>query len=1366
MIIKKAIIFVFLIIGFAASHAQNQLYRFNRINTQDGLSHSTTFSILNDKIGYLYFGTYDGFNRFDGYKIKKYFPLPRNPKSAGGRMIRDIQLDRTGFLWIVFEEGVISRFDPWREEFLNIQISKKDSKYINGNIVNFMYLDTVGNVYVGTDLSFNKIDANTGKFTQIFNNSQTQFKGKSFTCMAIDENRTIWLGTTDGLIQYKEKNKTVNIIKADSKNPDAISNNTIHRLYFDHAGNLWVSTAQQPNRISAYELSSRNPGFKKFLTKINVPDPADALNINFAFESKKGDIWFGSKSGLFRLKKHEIEADNAQGFFNFNFNGNKTRYEFTDILEDSNGDIWTGCSENSLGLCQFDYLLDNFFQHTHDQSDPASLSGSIIQCLYEDFSGNLWIGTLKSGINRLNLHQKAFSYLGSVQEDDNSLTHPDIYGIFQDRESRIWIGTLNGLNCFDPTQNNMTRFYQQKDGKNGLPSRIVGSINQDKKGNIWLGFYDGQISSFEPKTMKFTHYQHKSDDPLSLKRWSYRELHIDDQGIIWAGASDGLVRFDPEKKEYKYYSHSESPTSLSDDFIWTIYESTYDPNILWIGTMRGGLNKFDKKTGKAIRYQPDNNDKFSISQSTVHGILQSDENTLWVGTSSGLNKLDINKGTFTVISMQDGLPGDNVHGILPDKGGYIWISTNNGLCKYHPEKNTFRSYYKKDGLQGSDFNEKAYFLAKDGQLFFGGANGLTSFYPQNIKDDPILPAVVITDLKILNKSVKLGDTVNGRVILTQPIGQTKKMKLTYREYLISFEFAALHYTNPEQNLFKYKLEGFEDKEWFTTDATNRRASFTSLPAGNYVFKLIACNSDGNWNNEGISLNIEITPPWWETWAFRIFAGVLILAGIFVFYKYRTYQMKKRNRELEKTVSERTYEIMQQNEEIQQQSEELSAMNEELAAQAEAVLTSNKQLINQKEELEKSFRHTKIISEFGQKVTAVLTLESINQVVHGYVSSLVDVASFGVGIFKKEEEALEYIAYLEGGVLMPHFMLKTDNTESLAVYCFNNQKVIHINDLEIEYVKYVDKIPDFRTPERPQSLVYLPLTFNKKRIGVFQVGSLKKNGYSKKDLVNMHALASYITISIDNAAAYNELKKAIAKLQELDKFKESLTGMIVHDLKNPLNAIIGLSSLDIENNEAMAVINSAGNQMLNLVLNILDVQKFEEAKVKLSIDAYNLKDTGTDCIQQVALLLTGKKLKSANLIPETITPKFDYDIILRVFINLLTNAIKYTPADGCITLNAFILESARDNHLIQNKVEFIHYPQVIVSVTDTGIGIPEDKIQIVFEKFGQVEAKKSGTVRSTGLGLTFCKLAVEAHKGKIWVTSTVNVGTTFWFSLPA
>jgi two-component system sensor histidine kinase ChiS len=841
--------FLFFIGGFLwmislCLYSQEDEIRFKHISTDQGLSQVSIMCIHQDSNGFIWIGTLDGLNRFDGYNFKTYKNDPKDPASISDNYIMAICEDNDGNLWIGTNYGGLNKFDPRTEIFTRYNYDRKNPTCLGSENVRCVIEDRYGNIWIGT-----------------YGGGLNRFDGKSnrFKCYKYDEN-----------------------------NPYSLSDNSIDAIFEDRSGTLWIGTRKGLDRFE-----EKGEHFILYKSDKNNEDPLDNW-VNTVFEDNSGMLWIGTMNGLKcldrnsgRIIPYKHDKDNQ------NLLSNNRVFS---IFEDSSGILWIG---TFAGLNRFDRKTGKFISYTNDERNPFSLSHNDVRYIFEDRSGVLWVGTTGDGLNLYNLESKQFTNYKHNSENPNSLSHNDVYAIYEDIAGILWIGTFGGgLNRLDRKKNEFKSYKSSINDPRSLSSDYVSAIGEDSSGVLWIGTYNGGLNRFNRGIEKFDHYRHSDKDPNSLPHDDVMVIVKDRSGILWLGTNGGcLVRFDPEKVSFRTYKDDGNKCSLSDNRIRAIYED--HSGILWVGTPNG-LNRFDPKTGQFTQYFNNIKDSKSLSHNHVSCICEGEDHTLWIGTyGGGLNKLDRRGMTFQSFQEQDGLPSNAIYGILVDSRGNPWLSTNKGISQFNARTGQFRNFEVEDGLQSNEFNALAYFKSpKTGEMFFGGINGFNSFTPGEVRYNMHIPQVVITGFFLSNRPVLL-QRVSQDSPLQKPVHLTETLTLTHRQDFFSFEFAALHYASPNRNKYKYRLEGW-DKDWIETDAKNRRATYTNLPGRNYVFRVTASNKDGIWNYVGTSVRVKILPPPWKTWwAYTLYALILMLI---------IYRFLRSKRILARKVDERTKEL--------------------------------------------------------------------------------------------------------------------------------------------------------------------------------------------------------------------------------------------------------------------------------------------------------------------------------------------------------------------------------------------------------------------------------------------------------------------------
>ncbi|MGE5497802.1 MAG: two-component regulator propeller domain-containing protein [Syntrophothermus sp.] len=536
------------------------------------------------------------------------------------------------------------------------------------------------------------------------------------------------------------------------------------------------------------------------------------------------------------------------------------------LLQDKTGEIWVATFGG--GLTRLDPATGATEKYTNDPMNPGSLSDNDIISLYEDRTGIIWIGThLGKGINRYDRNRNKFTHYKNIPGDPGSLNDDVVWSFAEDKDGSIWIGTYRGgLNRFDKKSKKFTAI---KKSPAGLSSNHIRSLYFDKSDRLWAGTYDAGISIFDKKTGKFTSIKNDPSNLSSLSNNQVLAIIQDRSGSIWAGTFGGglnkLVRSDKNGFSFiRYTAIPGNPNSLSDNRVYTLLEDR--SGFIWVGTFGGGLCRLDPQTGTFRTYSHDPQNPESLSENRVLSLYEDKTGLIWVGTfGGGLSSLDVRTGKFRKYT-QDGYHSNVIYGILEDAGNYLWLSTDNGLMKMRKADSHFISFDLHDGVQSMEFSGGAYLKTSHGEMYFGGINGFNCFYPELILENTTAPPLVISSFKIFNREVSVAKN---------------KIVLENKHNFFTFEFAALDFTNSEQNHYAYKLDGF-DNEWHYTDASRRFASYTNLDPGKYVFRLRGSNNDGYWNEKGIEVAIQILPPFYLTWWF-IALAVLFTAGTVTYF---------------------------------------------------------------------------------------------------------------------------------------------------------------------------------------------------------------------------------------------------------------------------------------------------------------------------------------------------------------------------------------------------------------------------------------------------------------------------------------------------
>ncbi|GAP13836.1 histidine kinase [Longilinea arvoryzae] len=801
--------------------------------------------------------------------------------------VRTILQDWQGYLWFGTEYG-LNRYDGYEFEIYRHDLEDPDS-LADSNVIALLE-DTNHRLWVGTLNGLDRLDRDGNRFVHYHSDAYdpNSLGGMEISVLYQDRQGVLWVGTEDGgLSRYNAATDNFTRFQFASADPTSLSNNDVLSIFEDHNGILWVGTALGG-------LNALDPNTGKFTRyRANSKDSASLSSdaVRAIYEDSLGNLWVGTDTGglnLFDRKANTFTHYRYQVDDAYSLSGDEVRV----IYEDRSGELWVG---TKAGLNRMDRNLGRFIRYRHDPSDPYSISSDSIWSLYEDRGGILWIGTGGGGVSKYAGSLQKFTLHQYRPDQTATLSDNDILAITEDRQGRLWVGThFGGLDRLDDVENDVRVFRHNPHDSTSIAGDDVRALLVDHTGRLWVGLNRGGLDYLDPYSDDFVHLANSADDPAGLGEDRVATLFEDRDETLWVGLwTQGLDRLDSASKTFTHFRHDPADSnSLVDDRVRVIYQDK--EGLFWIGTY-GGFSIWDSGENLFTNYSNDPNNPDSLSNDIVRAFHEDASGNMWIATyGGGLNYFDRKTQKFSHYTIKNGLPSDALYSLLADETGEMWISSNSGLTHFDPKRISFRNYTTKDGLQGDEFNGGSAFRNAEGEMFFGGINGFNSFYPQQVADNSSVPPVVITAFRKFNKTVRTD---------LQP-GET--IELDYTDNFISFDFAALDYYAPLRNQYTYMLEGF-DRQWVAA-GTRRYASYTNLRGGDYVFRVRGSNSDGIWNVDGFSVNIHITPPFWERWWFFGMIAVVLAGGAFGAYRMRVQEIKDRNRSLEVQVRERTMEI--------------------------------------------------------------------------------------------------------------------------------------------------------------------------------------------------------------------------------------------------------------------------------------------------------------------------------------------------------------------------------------------------------------------------------------------------------------------------
>jgi|GEM_PF-700254 len=1370
------------VILFAASSSRvfaAGQFVFDRITDAQGLSQNSIFAIAQDRQGYIWLGTEDGLNRYDGYDFLTFLPHPSDSQSVSDNHITCILEDSQGFIWIGTFNNGLNRFDTQTGLFKRFLPAGKEEDGISHCYIRALAEDKDGNIWIAAyGGGINKLDSKTGKFKWYKNdkNDAHSLIDNRVWCLFIDSKDNLWVGCwPGGLSRYnREKDYFISYPDKDGS-PRSTNSNAVRSIAEDTQGNLLLATPAGLNI-----LHPQNGQFTYF-----THNPKDETSVS------SNDIYT--------------------------------------ILKDSQGKIWLGTVGGGLNL--FDPAAGKFLRIKNSVFDQTSLLDNHVWSLFQDRTGVIWVGT-NGGINKFDYIQRQFYHIKHIPGDSNSLCHNRVRGFWEDEWGILWIGTWGGgLDRWDMNKNRYKHFDPGQTLPN-FPDDVVRTIFRDSQGILWLGT-GSSAGYFKSGTENFIAFKNDNKDTSNFNGGSVRCIIEDNEGYIWLGTNDrGIVRYDKKSKKFRHFRMQPGQAfSLPDDKIHSLLED--DHNFIWVGTA-SGLCKLDKLTGRVTLMTDDYGRKTALGGANVSTIAKCSPDILWAGTmGGGLIKLNLTTGEEKTYTLDHGLPSNVIYGILCDDHGNLWMSSNKGITRFHPQTENFKNFNLHKGLQGYEFNGGAYHKGKSGRMYFGGINGFNYFHPDSVFDDPRPPQPVITHFEILKTPGKIAGERADLLSPVKTLFTANKAELSSADKMVLLEFAGLHYYNSQDNLYAYMMEGF-DKEWYYS-GHRRYVSYTNLPAGRYQFIVKAANSDGVWSEESASLEIIVHPPWWRTFWFKLLgAGALVSAFWTVSY-LRTRGLQKRRIELEDLVKQRTFELDHKAEELEtrvlERTAELRAANEKLLKE----ITDKEKITD---ELKISEQRYKFL--FDSAVDGIFLMErDIFVDCNPSVLTMFDCNREDLiwstpyyfsptlqpdGRYSKEK-ALELIDkalsgkpqrfewqhrkksgdLFEAEVILKNirlnkkmylFAIVRDITErkqsdsairksemKYRISVENSLEGIHITQDHI--LKFCNKkfaqMFGYSGPEEiigrhikdfvsPKSWNTVDEKVKARELGLTEVehyyfAAVKKDG-GEFEVETLGSRIEYegrpaIHGVMRDVSERRRLEDQLWQAQKMEDIGR-LAGGVAHDFNNMLTAIIGhcdLAKMDLRPEDPLMdyleEIGRGADRAADLTRKLLALSRRQTMSPKV----VSMNDIIADMYKMLYRII-GENIELFTLpSKEDWLVEIDPGQMEQVILNLAVNARDAMPQGGKLQVEVQNFAVTKQIPAILENIQPGDY--VVLQVTDSGSGMTEEVKQKAFEPFFTTKPVGSGT----GLGLATVYGIVKQSKGYIQLESEVAKGTTFRIFIP-
>lgn len=879
--ITKHVLITFCLLSFSSVFSQAYELKINKIVNERGFDPGATAGIVQDSLGYIWFGTVDGLYRFDGFNYTVFRHDDSNDESLSNNLIRAIALGRDNKIWIGTQGSGLDCFDLKTEKFRH-----------------YVHNDTVANCLSGNEI----------------------------WSLAIDHNGDIWIGSVSDSIDKLDLETGVfshyPVLPSSIKVNDRV---TTRSLLVDHHGIIYAGLVR-------YGVSAIN--IKTGEVKNYIYDKTDKTSLYYSevrsmLIDSRGNVLiacFGA--GLFVYDKIIDDFILMPGY--------PTNTNLVSFLLELRPDLYLVGTE--AGLIVYDAQASRARAYHHEQNTQNTISDDRIRSLFVDKSGIIWVGN-EAGVDKI-VEQQSFKIFQHKDNEPNSFPSGTVRCIIDDVEGNIWIGIINkGLVKYNPRTKLFEHFLPDYNPKSKKISGLhITSLLQDSNNDIWIGEWDSGLNRYNNKTGTFDHVAGMGKGLITLSDNRIQFIREESPGVLWVGTENGLNKlYIKEKRSIAYFNDKNDVNSLGGNALQSNAYVKDSLGNLWLGAWSGGLTKMEfldakRESAKFTRWSYNVNGKGGLTNNNVISLHLDKNGLLWIGTfGSGINRLNTKTGLIDNLTTDNGLPNNVIFGILEDDNNEMWFSSERGLSNFKPSTGIFYNYNKTDGLQDDHFYWGSTFKSRRGELFFGGISGLNSFLPSDIKYNTNDPRPVITGLKINEERVDFG----------KPLWMVDELVLPSTKNYLTIEFAALDYNEPKNNIYSFKMENV-DKDW--RKVTRRIETYSNLEPGEYVFRLRVANNDGFWSSSERFLKIEITPPWNKTWWARSLFVLLAIGVVIAFYRFRVGLLEKYTHKLEDEVTNRTQEIVKQKVALQAVNKDLNNKNDEISSTLQKLRSTQQKLV--------------------------------------------------------------------------------------------------------------------------------------------------------------------------------------------------------------------------------------------------------------------------------------------------------------------------------------------------------------------------------------------------------------------------------------
>ncbi|MGW8315491.1 MAG: two-component regulator propeller domain-containing protein [Bacteroidales bacterium] len=885
MTVRARSMMILLLLLMLPVSGQEDYVRFKRLTINDGLSLSSVYYIYQDSKGFMWFGTEDGLNKFDGQTITVYGATTDQYNVLANKWIELIFEDKSGMIWLG-SRGGLTKYNPRNGNFSVLQHDPADSLTLSNDTVTAIATDLQNEVWVGTYSGLNRVDRITNEVQRI-DPDEPGLEGLTgrITGLIQDESGTFWIGTDHGLFSYDYKS----------------------RLFFNETAGGLIGR-DTPIRCMSFGENAILLNTESGLIRMDLSLAGNHQRIRLTSDTEEpgqevmsvladgtGRFWFQTEKGLFL---HDQEAGTTQLIISAEGTTHSLAlHPVPPLMVDREGLIWYGTYGD--GIYRIDPSTLDYNHYAHNAADPQSLSENSVNCIFQDRSGTMWFGTFGAGVSILDPRSNKFTLFKHDPFDQNSLASSFVWTVFETSGGELWFGTdAHGISRYNPRTGSFTHYDHDPADPGSLSASSVRKIFQDSKGRIWVGTDGGGLDLFQPRTGTFQHYRNEPGDPSSLSNNSVRALYEDPYGKLWIGTRDGLNLLNEETGTFKHYLRGKPDDGAPPhQFIYSAILMDED-DILWVGTYGGGLCRLDPEEGTCTSYHHDIEDPTTISDNIVYSIYKDPYGRFWIGTNNGLNMFYPATESFRRFGVGEGLANEVIYGILPDDFNRIWLSSNMGISRFDLETFQVKNFDMNDGLQSNEFNGGSYHRGHSGKLYFGGVYGLNVIDPDAIEPDRNVTQVTLTKLEVLGKEVRVAGVeledeffghpgriveYDGEFYTRENVTYMEEIELDYKDRFFSIEFSALNNLQTNKLRYAYIMENLEE-DWNNAGSRNY-VSYANMKAGTYLLKVVAENADGVRSDPPMQLRILITPPFWLSWWFILLEILVATAIAIMIYIY-------------------------------------------------------------------------------------------------------------------------------------------------------------------------------------------------------------------------------------------------------------------------------------------------------------------------------------------------------------------------------------------------------------------------------------------------------------------------------------------------